>query len=279
MAKKLKQKNPLVSVILPAYNEEDHIAECIESLLRQSYKPIEIFIVDDESKDKTAEIVKKYKKVRLLQQKHSGPGAAWNLGFRHAKGEILMFWASDHVYGKNYIKDLAEPIIKGKALRTVHAREEVANFDNIWAKAWGARDWRKLLKPERTSASLTSRKLYLQSGGFDPKLGYADDQSIYKRTKVIAKVIDTPVSHYNPDSAKESFAQAVWVGAAYKKPFLILLSLPLFPAYVLFKSIKHLSKDFHPQFILFLPVFYTVKYFGHYIGALRKVFFKKNTRL
>lgn len=279
----VKKKNPLVSVILPAYNEEKHVGICIQSLLKQSYKPLEIFIVDDESKDKTAEIVreysKKFKQVKLLQQKHSGPGAAWNLGFKHAKGEILMFWASDHIYGKDYIADLAIPIIKGESLRTIHAREDVANFDKIWARAWGKRDWSKLIKGGRKNAALTARKLYLKSGGFDPKEGYADDQSLFGKTGVYAKIIDTQMSHFNPESAKESFAQAVWVGASYKKPILTLVSLAVFPAYVLLKSVRHFALDPYPKFIYFLPVFYTVKYFGHYFGALRRLFLKKNTRI
>lgn len=279
--KKRSKKNPLVSIVLPAYNEEAHIAECIESLLNQSYSPIEIFIIDDESKDKTLEIAKKYEpKIKVLQQKHSGPGAAWNLGFKYAKGEILMFWASDHVYGKDYIKDLTNPIINGESLRSIHAREKVANYDNLWARAWGPRDWEKGTKTQgKTNASLTSRKLYLESGGFDPKLGYADDQSIYKKTKALAKFVNTEVSHYNPESAKESFAQNVWVGASYQKPLLTLISLPLFPFYVLLKSIKHFINDPYAPFLFFLPIFYTVKYFGYYFGALRKIFLKKNTRI
>ena len=280
----MSEKNPLVSIILPAYNEEAHIAECIESLLKQTYEPIEIFIVDDESKDKTVEVVEKYSpKVTLLKQKHSGPAAAWNLGFKHAKGEILMFWAADHVYGKNYIKNLSEPIIKGEALRTVQAKEEVANFDNFWARAWGARDFRKDFRKTddvgNTTAALTSRDLYIKAGGFDPKRGYADDQSIYDKTKIKTKIVDTDITHYNPESLKETFAQAVWVGASFKRQYLVLLSLPLFPLYAILKSIKHLFKDPYIPFILFLPLFYTVKYFGHYFGALRKLFFKKNTRI
>lgn len=275
----MPKKNPLVSIVLPAYNEEKHIADCIQSLLKQTYKPIEIFIVDDESKDNTAEVVKRFKKVKLLSQKHAGPGAAWNLGFKHAKGDIFMFWASDHIYGKNYIKDLTEPIIKGESLRAIHARERVANYNNIWARAWGPRDWREEAKKGKTNASLTSRKLYVQSGGFDPKKGYADDQSIYDKTKVLAKIIDTPVSHYNPETAKESFAQAVWVGASYKHPIITLISLPIFPFYSIFKSLKHFIKDPYPKFIYFLPYFYTLKYFGHYYGAIRRIFLKKNTRI
>lgn len=273
-------KNPLVSVILPAYNEASHIEICLNSLLKQTYKPVEIFIVDDESRDNTAEIVKKFApKVKLLQQKHSGPGAAWNLGFKHAKGDILLFWASDHIYGKNYIKDLAAPIIRGEALRTIHAKEKVANYGKIWARAWGPRDWTKLMKSGRKNASLTSRKLYLKSGGFDPKEGYADDQSLFAKTQVYAKIIDTEMSHYNPETMKESFAQAVWVGSSFKHPVLVLLSLPFFPIYSILKSIKHFVSDPYLKFIYFLPWFYTVKYFGHYYGAIRRLFLNKNTRI
>lgn len=273
------KKKPLVSVILPAFNEASHIAECIESLLKQSYKPIEIFIVDDESKDNTVEVVKKFPQVKLLMQKHSGPAAAWNLGFQHAKGEILMCWAADHIYGKNYIRDLATPIIKGQALRTLHAREEIANFNNIWARSWGKRDFRETLKTGNTTASLTSREIYLKSGGFDPKRGYADDQSIYDKTKVKTKVFDTQVWHYNPESFRETWAQAVWIGGSFKKKFLVLLSLPLFPFYALFKSLRHFIRDPYFKFLYFLPYFYTIKYFGHYYGLLRKIFFRKNTRV
>jgi len=277
----MEEKNPLVSIVLPAYNEEAHIAECIESLLNQSYSPIEIFIVDDNSKDKTSEIVKSFEpKVKLLWQNHLGPGAAWNLGFKHAKGEILMFWASDHVYGKDYIKDLVAPIINGESLRTIHSREKVANYDNLWARTWGPRDWEaESAKEGKTNASLTSRKLYLKSGGFDPKLGYADDQSIFKKTKVLAKFINTNVSHYNPESFKESFAQNVWVGSSYQKPWLTIISLPIFPFYIIGRSTKHFFKDPYWKFLWFLPIFYATKYFGYYIGAIRKIFLKKNTRI
>jgi len=49
--------------------------------------------------------------------------------------------------------------------------------------------------------------------------------------------------------------------------------------YIIGKTTKHLFKDTYLKFILFLPIFYTIKYFGHYIGALRKLFLKKNTRI
>ncbi|MFC1685700.1 glycosyltransferase family 2 protein [Nanoarchaeota archaeon] len=271
-------KNPLVSVVLPAHNEEKYIGVCIESLLKQSYNPIEIFIVNDGSTDNTAEVVKKYP-VTLLSQKKSGPGAAWNLGMKHAKGKVLMFWASDHIYGENYIKDLIKPILEGDCVRTLHLKEKIANKNKLWGRAWGERDYTSMKDKGVNTASLTLREVYEKSGGFDPTKGYADDQSIYHKMGIKAKLIDTDVQHFNPESLKETFAQTVWIATSHKHPLLIVLGLPLFPAYAVYKSIKHLRKDPYIHFFWFLPFFYSVKYLGFFTGALRKMIFGKVTRI
>ena len=58
-------KNPTVSAIIPAYNEEEHVKECIETLLEQTYKPFEIIFVDDGSTDNTTNIIKNYNVIIL----------------------------------------------------------------------------------------------------------------------------------------------------------------------------------------------------------------------
>jgi glycosyltransferase involved in cell wall biosynthesis len=58
--------NPIVSVVIPAYNEEEDIDGCVKTLVNQSYKPLEIIFVDDGSKDKTLEILNKYKGIKIL---------------------------------------------------------------------------------------------------------------------------------------------------------------------------------------------------------------------
>jgi len=74
-----------ISVIIPTYNEEDVINDCLESLARQSYKDMEVVVVDDGSVDKTlAEIRDAKYEIRVFKQKHKGAGAARNLGVRHS---------------------------------------------------------------------------------------------------------------------------------------------------------------------------------------------------
>lgn len=97
---------PLVSVIIPVYNAEHFIVECLESVISQAYEKIEIIVVDDGSKDKTAEIIQqKYQQhVRYFYQSPSGgPAVPRNVGILHSNGEYLCFFDSDDIMAQNFI--------------------------------------------------------------------------------------------------------------------------------------------------------------------------------
>jgi glycosyltransferase involved in cell wall biosynthesis len=82
----------LISCIVPVYNGEKYLAEAIESILKQTHRPIEIIIVDDGSTDATASVVGRYsEQIRYLRQKNAGPAAARNLGIDAATGEFVAF--------------------------------------------------------------------------------------------------------------------------------------------------------------------------------------------
>lgn len=91
---------PEISVIIPFYNSEKYLNECIDSVLRQTFEDFEVICVDDCSSDNSVEIIKEYSKkdnrVRLLQnEQNSGPGASRNLGLNNAKGNYIFFLDSD----------------------------------------------------------------------------------------------------------------------------------------------------------------------------------------
>lgn len=90
--------SPLVSVVIPAYNSAEFIGEAIESVLKQTYKNVEIIVVDDGSTDATVDIVKQYRGVNLLQQKNQGSAVARNLAIENAKGSYIAFLDSDDVW-------------------------------------------------------------------------------------------------------------------------------------------------------------------------------------
>lgn len=93
------KNTPLVSVIIPVYNCERYLAEAIESVLVQTYRPIEVIVVDDGSTDGSADIVKSFaSSVRYCFQPHSGAGAARNVGIELAQGSFFAFLDADDLW-------------------------------------------------------------------------------------------------------------------------------------------------------------------------------------
>ena len=225
---------PKVSVIIPAYNEEKYIGKCLDSLLKQTYKDMEIIVIDDGSKDKTLEILKEYEKkyrnIRILTQEHKGPGEARNLGARKAKGEILVLVDADMEFDKDYVKKLVEPIINGVCVGTSHVQEYIGNEENIWARCWGKRkaNPRKDLKRFGIFRAILKDK-FLKTGGFNPKKGYFDDSSPYEKEKIVGLDIpDAICYHNNPSSLKEVFNHSKWIGGSLMVNYKNLLNLNFF---------------------------------------------------
>ncbi len=90
---------PLVSIVIPIYNCEDYLEQCINSLLGQSYRFLELICVDDGSTDNSASILSNLassdSRIQVLTQQNSGPGRARNMGISKAKGEYLLFFDCD----------------------------------------------------------------------------------------------------------------------------------------------------------------------------------------
>lgn len=102
--------NPLVSVIIPIYNVEEYLDECVRSVIAQSYRNLEIILVDDESPDNCPEMCDNYAKkdnrVYVIHKKNAGLGAARNTGMDLAHGEYIIFLDSDDYWSKNTIEIL-----------------------------------------------------------------------------------------------------------------------------------------------------------------------------
>lgn len=110
---------PLVSVIIPIYNQEKYLRECLDSICNQSLRNIEIICVNDGSTDKSSEILENYVKqdsrIRILSQKNQGAGAARNLGMKVAKGEYLSFLDSDDIFEPLMLETMVRAIEKDNA--------------------------------------------------------------------------------------------------------------------------------------------------------------------
>lgn len=101
--------NPKVSIIIPAYNSEDTIRGCLDSILSQTEEKIEVIVVDDGSEDQTEEICSEYAqkdtRLQLITQHNSGPGPARNRGIENATGEYLYFVDSDDMIHRDLFSD------------------------------------------------------------------------------------------------------------------------------------------------------------------------------
>lgn len=105
----------LVSVILPIYNiEKDYLRQCVDSILKQTYKNIEIILVDDGSTNNVYEICLEYQnkdsRVKAIKQENAGVSVARNTGLRNSNGEYICFIDPDDWLADNYIEKLYESI-------------------------------------------------------------------------------------------------------------------------------------------------------------------------
>lgn len=109
----------LVSIIVPIYNKEKYLEECIKSICGQTYSKLEIILIDDGSVDGSASIVdswvEKDKRIKAIHQKNSGEGAARNSGIRAASGEYLLFIDADDKAEKDLVENAVDVIIRNKA--------------------------------------------------------------------------------------------------------------------------------------------------------------------
>lgn len=153
----MKEKIPCVSVIVPVYNVEKYLDQCVCSLLHQTLRNVEIILVDDGSTDSSGKICDKYAnqytRVKVIHQENGGLGLARNSGLEIASGEYIGFVDSDdfvfvdmfqRLY--NHAKKYNADISYGKSKRFIHEKE-VVNFvpDESETKLWNEKEIRNYL--------------------------------------------------------------------------------------------------------------------------------------
>lgn len=260
---------PLVSIIIPVFNEEKYISHCLKSLRNQSYKNIEIIVVDDGSTDNSKLISQRYTQL-VYQQYHQGPGSARNMGVEHSKGEIIAFIDADMYLNNECIKYLISPIIHKNAVGTFIKDERVANTSNIWSQCWSINanlPFDKRLPENYTQKANGFRAIqknaFAQVKGFDTNIGYTDDDTISKKLHIQA--INAPGAiayHFNPSGAHEVFYSSRWIGRSR----LFVISIENFLRYSVINSIRlGIIKVYSgaPFFYIFFKIIYD---FGMFIG-------------
>lgn len=130
---------PLISILMPVYNEERFISEAIESVLNQTYTNFELIIVDDGSTDSTKDIIKKYlndERIQFHQPGKIGKNAAFNLAYKNSKGDFICYFAGDDILEMDSLEQRILPVANKKNdLVTIVSKariiSEIKKFNNV----------------------------------------------------------------------------------------------------------------------------------------------------
>lgn len=130
------KRKPLISIVVPIYNVEEYIHECIESLLAQTYTNLDIILVNDGTPDSSMDVIKdlvKDDRVTIVNQHNQGLSAARNTGLIYAKGEYIAFVDSDDKVKPDFIKDLYR---KAQITGADITRGSFRDFDGNIPEGW-----------------------------------------------------------------------------------------------------------------------------------------------
>jgi len=180
-----KNKTSLVSVIVTTRNEERNISTCLESIRNQTYKNIEIIVVDNNSIDKTTQIASNFTNLIFTQ----GPerSAQRNFGADVSKGDFLLFLDADMKLSKDVVMDCVKNIEYTKAGAVIIPEE-----------SYGAGFWAKCKNLERSyyhgvdwieAARFFDKKIFSEVGGFDKKLISGEDWDFSERVKQKSPIV------------------------------------------------------------------------------------------
>jgi glycosyltransferase involved in cell wall biosynthesis len=199
---------PLISVIMPAYNAEKHIARALESIRAQTYPNVEIIVVDDGSTDATEDVVRRTApNARYMKIINSGPAAARNEGNLHAKGKYLAFLDADDLWHPRKLELQVAYLERNPAIGVVFCMwcETLPNETNIdWRKKQRFKEPLSLaimaeksgwLYPDllldtmiHTSSVVLRKALFDELGGFNRALTIGEDYDLWIRLSRITEI-------------------------------------------------------------------------------------------
>ena len=125
----------LISVVVPIYNVEQYLDRCISSIVAQTYRELEILLIDDESTDSSPKIcdrwARKDERIRVIHKTNAGAGMARNTGIEHASGKYMCFFDSDDYVAPNAIETAYNAAVKHQADVVVYGAARVDESQKI----------------------------------------------------------------------------------------------------------------------------------------------------
>ena len=182
---------PRVSVIIPAYNAAALLRHTLESVLGQSWRDLEVVLVDDGSTDETAQVAESFGgPVRVLRQRNQGPSVARNHGVEAARGSFIAFLDADDLWLPDKLGLQMELFQERPELGLVYTNYQYTDGSKLLPLHRGAQKvpfegwvFRPLLRDNflATSTVVVRRECLQQVGGFDPALEISEDYDLWLR--------------------------------------------------------------------------------------------------
>ena len=183
--------DPLVSIIIPAYNYALFLPFAVDSALNQSYLNTEVVVVNDGSRDETHEVAQSYgERIRYIHQENQGLSAARNSGIREANGEYLVFLDADDILKPNMVEQSLDTLRKlGSDFAVVaHLPEMIDREGVVIGKSWGfpkgdveVTCLDLLIQNRFPTIVLALKRVFNEVGGFDPDLKASEDRDMWIR--------------------------------------------------------------------------------------------------
>lgn len=235
-----KSDDVLVSVIIPVYNVESYLPECIESVRNQTHKLLEIILVDDGSTDNSGILCDKYSKtderIKVIHKANGGLSSARNAGIRKASGEFISFIDSDDWVDNTMLEKLLIPCLETGSLLSMCGSYIVFSKENIRVRKCPSKTecvsleefWIKLLKTTEGDF-ISCDKLYHRSLWKNYKFPegkvYEDIRILYKviEQSELISTVDEPLYYYRIRNAaitstfNPQILELVDVGAEIRK--------------------------------------------------------------
>ncbi|MDR0547871.1 MAG: glycosyltransferase [Deltaproteobacteria bacterium] len=195
----MPDKNPLVSVITPSYNQGHFIKKTIDSILSQSYSNIEYIVVDGGSTDQTIDILRSYgDKIHWISEPDKGQSDALNKGIAMANGKIIGWLNSDDLYLPDAVRTAVTFLTENPEYELVYGNGHIIDlYDNITRPCPDVIPFNYKALAERCiicqAATFFTKSLFDKVGGINQNLQYCMDYDLWIRMAKFVKFMYLPI--------------------------------------------------------------------------------------